>query len=132
MTLRLRLCVVAGLLLAVLAAAGFLLVQTVEASQIQQLDQQLEASAPLSLVLSRPGPGPSPKIKPPRPLTSENAVSDIFVATISHGHRHVALAPLWPGPQHRERPRWSPPSTRGGCDHRRWALCPDRNGGALC
>ena len=63
MTLRFRLCVVAGLLLTVLAAAGFLLVQTVEGSQLQQLDQQLEASAPLSLVLS--SPGPRPKIKPP-------------------------------------------------------------------
>src|ERR1035441_720400 len=91
MTLRFRLCIVVGLLLAVLAAAGGLLVQTGESSQIQQLDQQLEASAPLSLVLSRPGPGP--KIKPPRPLTSDNTVSDIFVATISHGPRRAAPAP---------------------------------------
>ena len=97
MTLRLRLCVVAGLLLAVLAAAGFLLVQTVESSQLQQLDQQLEASAPLSLIVSRPGPVPGPKIKPPRPFTSDNAVSDIFVATISQGHRRVALAPTLAG-----------------------------------
>ena len=103
MTLRFRLCVVAGLLLTVLAAAGFLLVQTVEGSQLQQLDQQLEASAPLSLVLSRPGP--RPEIKPPQPFTSDNAVSDIFVATISQGHRRVTLAPTLAGTEAPQTPQ---------------------------
>ena len=46
MTLRLRLCVAAGLLLVVLGVAGYVLIGTVEASQLQQIDQELQTALP--------------------------------------------------------------------------------------
>ena len=54
MTLRLRLSVAAGLLLAVLGIAGYVLIGTVETSQLQQIDQELQTALPAAAVLGRP------------------------------------------------------------------------------
>ena len=90
MTLRLRLGIAACLVLTVVTVAGFLLVRTVETSQLQQIDQQISAAAfPAARTLRIPRPSVTP---PPR-LVPNNTLSDIYVAIIVHGQRNVILAP---------------------------------------
>ena len=87
MTLRLRLCVAAGLLLVVLGVAGYVLIGTVEASQLEQIDQELQTALPAAAVLR----GPSTSLAPRPPLATHSTLSDVYVAIISNGHRNVSL-----------------------------------------
>ena len=93
MTLRLRLSIAAGLLLVVLGVAGYVLIGTVEASQLQQIDQELQTALPAAAVLR--GPGAPLTTRPP--LKTNSALSDIYVAIVSKGHRNVSLAPTLAG-----------------------------------
>jgi two-component system OmpR family sensor kinase len=90
-TLRLRMAVVATVLLAVLTVAGFLVVHTVDSYQLQQVDQKLASVVPAAFRLAlgtRRG-----AVEPPRASATENAFSDVYVATISGGARHLVLSP---------------------------------------
>jgi len=93
MTLRLRLCIAAGLLLVVLGVAGYVLIGTVETSQLQQIDQELQTALPAAAVLGRPAP---PLARRP-PLATHSTLSDVYVAFISNGHRNVSLDPALAG-----------------------------------
>lgn len=93
MTLRLRLSIAAGLLLVVLGVAGYVLIGTVEGSQLQQIDQELQTALPAAAVLKGPG---TPLARRP-PLATNSALSDIYVAIISKGHRNVSLDPTLAG-----------------------------------
>jgi two-component system OmpR family sensor kinase len=93
MTLRLRLSIAAGLLLVVLGVAGYVLIGTVEASQLQQIDQELQTALPAAAVLSVPGTPPAHR----PPLATHSALSDIYVAIVTKGHRNVSLDPTLAG-----------------------------------
>ena len=93
MTLRLRLSIAAGLLLVVLGVAGYVLIGTVEASQLQQIDQELQTALPAAAVLSVPGTPPAHR----PPLATHSALSDIYVAIVTQGHRNVSLDPTLAG-----------------------------------
>ena len=87
--LRLRLAVAGGLLLVVLGVVGYLLIHTVEASELQQVDRQLTAALSVARV-SGSAPVPVPKsLQPP----TGSRLSDFYVATVSDGHRSVQLSP---------------------------------------
>ena len=88
MTLRLRLYVAAGLLLFVFGILGFLLVRTVEGSEIQQVDQQLKSALPII----SPKKQSIDSYHPPK--TTKRTISTFYVATITKGHRRVEITPL--------------------------------------
>ncbi len=91
MTLRTRLAVAGGILLAVIAVAGFLLVRTVETSEVQQIDQRLTTAFPVASGYGRPPRSPADR---PRPYTGQDkAVTDVYVAVISNGRRTAVLSP---------------------------------------
>lgn len=90
MTLRLRLGIAAGLLIGVLGIVGYVLIGTVERSQLEQIDQQLTAAAMPAAVFPRAG-GSTFTRRPP--LEPDNALSNIYVAVVSKTHRDVALDP---------------------------------------
>jgi two-component system OmpR family sensor kinase len=95
MTLRSRLRIVAGLLLAVVAVVGFLLTRSVEGSQLQQIDQQLQAAIPVALTLGRPPAGLLPRNHPPTATSA--AFSDLYVAAITDARRSVLFTPTVAG-----------------------------------
>ena len=78
MTLRTRLGVAGGVVLAVLVAIGVLLPRTVRASQVDEVDRQLRAATPFAMgpVASR-GPVPRTDREP-----GESTLSDLYVARI--------------------------------------------------
>jgi two-component system OmpR family sensor kinase len=71
----------------VLGVAGYVLIGTVEKSQLQQVDQELQTALPAAAVLR----SPVTPLKPRPPLKTNSALSDIYVAIISKGHRNVSL-----------------------------------------
>ncbi len=89
MTLRSRLAVVAAVLLAVLAAAGSLLVHEVDSSQLQLADQQL---ASVVQAMGRLGVGTDQALEPAKVGAAQDALSGTYVATLSGGARHVVIA----------------------------------------
>jgi two-component system OmpR family sensor kinase len=95
-TLRTRLALAAGLLLAVIATVGYLLIGVVEASQTQQIDRQLRAAIPSAIVYGLRPVGSEPPPAPPRPLPllkRDRAFTDIYVAAVTGSHRSVLISP---------------------------------------
>lgn len=91
MTLRTRLAVAGGTLLVVIAVAGFFLVRTVETSELQQIDRRLTTAFPVASGYGRPPRSPADR---PRQSPGQNrAVTDVYVAVISGGHRTEVLSP---------------------------------------
>jgi two-component system, OmpR family, sensor kinase len=94
MTLRTRLGVAGGIVLAVLVAVGVLLPRTVRASQVDEVDRQLRAASPIAMGLVsglRPGPPRSDDGGP-----AESPLSDLYVARIDPDHpddRQVSAQP---------------------------------------
>ncbi len=91
MTLRTRLSIVASLLLVVIALAGVLLIRTVEESQIQQIDNQIETVLPIAMTL-----GIRPPQGPPQAHSSidlNGVFSNLYVAELANGKRAVTLDP---------------------------------------
>jgi two-component system OmpR family sensor kinase len=78
MTLRTRLGVAGGVVLAVLVAVGVLLPRTVRASQVDELDRQLRATTPIATRMAS-GLGP---VRPGGPGPEESPLSDLYVARI--------------------------------------------------
>jgi two-component system OmpR family sensor kinase len=89
MTLRSRLGVAAGVVIAVLLAVGVLLPRIVRASLIQQVDQQLSAALPAAPVLAQ-GQGPPATVGGP---SASTRLSELYVARVSSGTRQVLVAP---------------------------------------
>ena len=96
MTLRTRLALAAGLLLAVIVTVGYLLIGVVETSQIQQIDRQLRAAIPSAAVYEfHPGGSEAPPTLP-RPLPQlkrDRTFTDVYVAGVTAGHRTVLISP---------------------------------------
>ena len=101
MTLRLRLAVVATVLLGVLTVAGLLVVHTVDSYEMQQVDQKLASVVPAAFgpALGTRGAAPPPKVP-----AADSAFSDVYVATLSGGSRHVVVAPSGYGDESPEAP----------------------------
>jgi two-component system, OmpR family, sensor kinase len=76
MTLRTRLGVAGGLVLAVLVAVGVLLPRTVRASQVDEVDRQLRSATPFAMgTVAGRGPVPRNDREP-----AESTLSDLYVA----------------------------------------------------
>jgi two-component system OmpR family sensor kinase len=101
-SLRFRLLVAAAVLVAALAGVGYSLIRTVENSQIQQVDRQLDLVLPIAVGLSQPRPFP----RPAPPFTANGAglggraglsndlkLSDMYVATVDNGQVHTVASP---------------------------------------
>ena len=97
MSLRARLLAAGAALVASLALSGFLIVRTVEHSELHQVDNQLKSSAPIALengqrplsaTLRPPTTFPSPSR-----LNTINTFSDRYLAVIANGKRTVLLEP---------------------------------------
>ncbi|MGD0638936.1 MAG: HAMP domain-containing sensor histidine kinase, partial [Nitrososphaerales archaeon] len=80
------------MVLAVIAATGFVIVETVSSSQLRQVDQQLSAALPAALSFGQPPILGLPRTRPA--LTQREDVNGIYIALISHGRRSVLLSPL--------------------------------------
>ncbi|ADP82087.1 sensor histidine kinase [Pseudofrankia inefficax] len=107
MTLRLRLGVTGVLLLGVLGLAGYLLIRSVWAVQVAQIDRQLTGSAPVVLYsLGNAGPGrglsdlasasgapAGPDIPASGGVAVQARLNDFYVAVVSGDRRRVLLAP---------------------------------------
>jgi two-component system OmpR family sensor kinase len=88
-TLRTRLGVAGGIVLAVLVAVGVLLPRTVRASQVDEVDRQLRAAA-------GPAMGMASGLVPPRrdePAPEGSPLSDLYVARLDAGARQVVAMP---------------------------------------
>ena len=91
MTLRTRLSIAVSLLLVVIALAGVLLIRTVEESQIQQIENQIETVLPIAMTLG---------IRPPQDLPLAHSsidlngvFSNLYVAVLANRKRTVTLDP---------------------------------------
>lgn len=94
-TLRLRLYIAAVVLLAVVAVVGALLIRTVEAAELKQLDQQLESAAPaVGASDQAPLNSAARPLRPSKDELSGNRISEFYVAIVSNGHRTVLVRPL--------------------------------------
>jgi two-component system OmpR family sensor kinase len=100
MTLRLRLYIAAAVLLSVVALLGVLLIQSVEHSELQQIDQQLKTAAPVVGAFDRPSAGQAPDATLIRPPTStqfpanSNRISEFYIAVVTGTKRDVLFTPL--------------------------------------
>lgn len=94
MTLRVRLVIVAAVVIVTIAGTGLLLVRTVEQSQISQVDSQLDGVVPAAPALARPLNAAVFHLPDDHPFPkTESAVTDIYVAILSHGRRAVISSP---------------------------------------
>ena len=96
MTLRTRLYIAASVLLLVVMLLGVLLIQSVEHSEFEQIDQQLRTALPVVGAVNR---HPSTPLVVPskgsRPPTSDNdLVSQFYVAIVTSHSRQVLFTPL--------------------------------------
>ncbi len=94
MSLRARLLAAAAALVVSLAVSGFLIVRTVENSELHQVDNQLRASAPIALGITRnsqPLSSRPPTTFPEPPRI--NTLSDRYLAIIVNGKQTTLLAP---------------------------------------
>ena len=96
MTLRIRLYIVASVLLFVVILLGVLLIQSVEHSEFEQIDQQLRTALP---VVGTVNDHPSrPLVVPPKgsrpPTTDNDLVSQFYVAIVTNHSRQVLFTPL--------------------------------------
>jgi two-component system OmpR family sensor kinase len=100
MTLRLRLYIAAAALLSVVALLGVLLVQSVNQSEFQQIDQQLKTAVPVVGAFNRPLTGQAPNARPIEPPTSSqrpassNRISEFYIAVVRGTRRQVLFTPL--------------------------------------
>jgi two-component system OmpR family sensor kinase len=91
------LLVAAAVLVSALAGIGYSLIRTVENSQIQQVDRQLDLVLPIAAGLSQPRQ--FPRSAPPfsangrSGLSNELKLSDMYVATIDNGQVHTIASP---------------------------------------
>ncbi len=97
MTLRLRFLLAAGLLVLALTAVGFVLIRTVETSQVGQLDRQLSIMAPIAAGLTHLEHPPEHGFPLP-PTDAEQAgdqtqLSDVYIAQITGRTRQVIATP---------------------------------------
>jgi len=95
MSLRARLLAAALLLVTSLGISGYLIVRTVERSELHQIDNQLAASEPIAFGIARES-APSSSLFPafPQPNNANNnTLSDIYVATIADGQRLAIVSP---------------------------------------
>jgi two-component system OmpR family sensor kinase len=80
-----------------LAGIGYSLIRTVENSQIQQVDRQLDLVLPIAAGLSRPRTFPRPpppfSVNGRSPLSNELKLSDMYVATIDDGQVRTVASP---------------------------------------
>jgi len=94
MSLRTRLWVAGGVLILVIAGAALLVLGTVETSEVRQVDQRVTTAFPVVFRLGRPQRlavgGTSTEFRPP---VQNQAVTDIYTALISNGHRKEVLTP---------------------------------------
>ncbi len=82
-------------LLAVVAVVGALLIRTVEAAELKQLDQQLESAAPaVGASDQAPLNSAARPLRPSKDELSGNRISEFYVAIVSNGHRTVLVRPL--------------------------------------
>jgi two-component system, OmpR family, sensor kinase len=95
-TLRFRLLVAAGLLVLALTVVGYVLMRTVEVSQLGQLDRQLSTMVPIAAGLGRVDRPPAPtSALPPRSRQPSNQVqvSDTYIAVITGTSRKTIASP---------------------------------------
>jgi two-component system OmpR family sensor kinase len=90
MTLRARLLAAAVLLISSLGVSGYLIIRTVETSELQQLDNQLRTSIPIAARIARNSAPPSTEA-PPTPRAE--SLSDSYLAVITAGKRTVIAQP---------------------------------------
>ena len=91
MSLRARLAVAAGLVIVVVIGIASLIPRTVRSSQTDQLDRQLAGTVPVigAMLVG----APAPLIGGPGGPRIESALSDLYVARVTDGHRDVLVAP---------------------------------------
>ncbi|HUZ21135.1 MAG TPA: HAMP domain-containing sensor histidine kinase [Acidimicrobiales bacterium] len=102
MTLRLRFAIAGGIVLLVVAVTGFFIPQVVAASQLRQVDEQLDAALPqaVGFVLGpqrlgrgvRAGLGRAGKLPDGRVVRSYRDLSTLYVAEVTGGTRRVYAA----------------------------------------
>lgn len=92
MKLRARLYIVATIVVVAFAGFGILVINTVESSEIQQVDLQLRSALPAGGALARPTPLGRPERLPRTQIS--NQVSDFYVARIDSSGRHVIVRPV--------------------------------------
>ncbi len=90
MSLRARLLAAAGLLLSCLALSGYLIVRTIENSELHQLDSQLTASVPIAIGVAHNQPPPSARF--PR-VPQPDRLSNAYLAIITNGKRTTIASP---------------------------------------
>ena len=90
MSLRARLLAAAVLLVSCLALSGYLIIRTVENSELRQLDNQLTASVPIAIGVTRDQPPPA--AGPPR-VPQPDRLSNSYLAVISNGQRTTIASP---------------------------------------
>ena len=96
MTLRVRLYIAASVLLLVVVVLGVLLVQSVEQSEFEQIDQQLRTALPVvGAVNHHPATPLVIPSKSSQPPTNDNdLVSQFYVAVVTDHSRDVLFTPL--------------------------------------
>ncbi len=109
MSLRFRLLVAAAVLVTVLAGIGYSLIRTVEDSQTQQVDRQLDLIVPIAIGLSQapllPADGSGPFSADGRSgLSNELKLSDMYVAASTTG-RSTPSPPPSPPEERPPKPR---------------------------
>lgn len=90
MSLRTRLLAAAVALVSCLAVSGYLIIRTVEHSEVHQLDSQLTNSIPIAAGVARDRPPPStpaPQVRQP------DRLSNTYLATVAGGQRTNIAAP---------------------------------------
>ena len=93
MKLRVRLLSATMAFIVVASLLGLLLVHSVRASEIRQVDQQLETFLPASRVAGNAKPPAHPSGSTP-PVFNTNHYSAIYLAIITNGTRRVLSTPL--------------------------------------
>jgi two-component system, OmpR family, sensor kinase len=111
-SLRLRLAVAGALVLGILGVVGYLLIASVWASQVEQIDRQLAGAVP---IVAGSLDGSVPRLPPLDTAAAaggdpRSGLSDFYIATLSGGRRAVLLAPTAAGGQAPRRPAGAPRS----------------------
>jgi two-component system, OmpR family, sensor kinase len=107
MTLRTRLLAAAVLLVSCLALSSYLIIRTVENSEVHQLDTQLTASVPIAAGVARDGPPPA--TRPPR-ASQPDRLSNTYLAIVAGGQRTTIATPQAANGQQPQSPSTVSPS----------------------
>ena len=94
MKLRVRLLGATIVFIVVASLLGLLLVHSVRASEIRQVDQQLETFLPASQIAETAKPPAHPTSGSTPPVFNTSHYSALYLATITNGNRRVISTPL--------------------------------------